>query len=53
MITEKISMELQLWHQRYGHIGNGNLMMLIDKKMVDGLNLEGNEKYEKIDIIDM
>ena len=45
MVTGKVSMELQLWHQRFGHIGNRNLMKLIDKKMV--IKRDGEGKIDR------
>lgn len=44
MVTGKVTKELDLWHQRYGHLGNGNLMKLINRKMVDGLDLGSSVK---------
>lgn len=44
MVTGKITKEQELWHQRFGHIGNGNLMKLMDKNMVVGMDLSSNVK---------
>eukprot|EP00112_Aurelia_sp_Birch-Aquarium-sp1_P025965 Seg893.2 transcript_id=Seg893.2/GoldUCD/mRNA.D3Y31 product="Retrovirus-related Pol polyprotein from transposon TNT 1-94" pseudo=true protein_id=Seg893.2/GoldUCD/D3Y31 len=34
---------LQLWHQRFGHLGVKNLKLLHDQKLVDGLKLNDSE----------
>ncbi len=31
--------DMQLWHQRFGHLGVDNLKLLSDKRLVDGLKL--------------
>lgn len=39
LVSGKVSRNVMKWHQRYGHVGNGNLKQLVRQKMVDGLDL--------------
>ena len=38
---------IELWHQRYGHLGYDNLKLLNDKEMVDGLNIDTKEAVDR------
>ena len=37
--TSNSNKPIQLWHQRFGHLGYQNLNLLNDKSMVDGMNI--------------
>lgn len=39
---------IELWHQRYGHLGYDNLKLLNDKEMVNGLNIDTKEAVDRI-----
>ena len=38
-----VNNDLQLWHNRYGHIGYDNLKLLYNKSMITGMNLRSKE----------
>lgn len=40
LVTGKVNRELELWHHRYGHLGNDNLLKLVTKNMVDGFTVD-------------
>lgn len=40
MISGKVPRKLELWHQRYGHLGSDNLAKLLSKNMVDGMKVD-------------
>lgn len=42
----KMENELSLWHRRYGHIGNTNLLKLIRSDMVEGIDVDKSVKLE-------
>lgn len=42
LVTGKVSKKLELWHHRFGHLGNDNLVKLVKKKMVDGMSLDND-----------
>lgn len=37
LVTGKVSQSLELWHHRFGHLGNDNLVKLVRKDMVQGM----------------
>ena len=39
--------QLELWHQRYGHLGYDNLRLLNNKEMVNGLNIDTKEVVDR------
>lgn len=39
LMTGKVSKQLELWHQRFGHLGNENLQKLVKKGMVEGMKI--------------
>lgn len=42
LVTGKVSKKMELWHHRFGHLGNDNLVKLVKKNMVDGMSVDNN-----------
>lgn len=39
-MSGRVNRELELWHLRFGHLGNDNLLKLVKRNMVDGLKVD-------------
>lgn len=49
LVTGRVNKHLELWHQRFGHLGNENLLKLVNKRMVEGMKImDAGEKNEKL-----
>lgn len=49
LMTGRVSKQLELWHQRFGHLGNENLLKLVNKGMVEGMKIaSGGKKNEML-----
>lgn len=49
LMTGRINKQLELWHQRFGHLGNENLVKLVNKGMVEGMKIANTgKKNEKL-----
>lgn len=40
----KVSRKLELWHHRFGHLGEENLRKLVKNDMVKGMNIDSDER---------
>lgn len=41
MVTGQVDKQVGLWHLRYGHLGNDNLLKLVKKNLVSGMQIDG------------
>ncbi|EDS32970.1 conserved hypothetical protein [Culex quinquefasciatus] len=46
MVTGQVEQQVGLWHLRYGHLGNDNLLKLAKKNIVSGMQIDdaGHER---------